>query len=424
MSGEPDLVMVLVDSTVPERSLYLPVQILELTPRVVVVLTKIDMAHSYGVHIHVDKLEEKLGVPVVPVSAIKNIGIKELLDTLILVAEGKKGRKKPLKINYGIVESFIGEIERLVEKSKISKNINPRWIALRLLEGDSRLEEKIRSAGEFKILEKVGEVKMAVEKSIGGSIESFIITARFNHVDSIAREVVVRKTQAPRIALRLEKMLEHHVLGPITSMILVLAAFSIVFAVNTGFPLNIFLRELGLVGVAEAVESYSISGLLGLLFDYLSDYFRSYMTAAGAPYWTVSLVADGIIPGVGSILGFFPLILLAFVMLALMEDSGIAPRIAVSLNSLFNKFSLTGRAVFPVMISLGCNVPAVMVTRAFPEEEERIQTALSVPFIPCQARLIVLLAFITTYFASPIIQSIALLSICLLYTSPSPRDRG
>ena len=363
INGKPDVVLVLADSTAPERTLYLPIQVLELTPKVVIALTKSDLSHSMGVHIHVDKLEALLGVPVILVSAIKGYGIRELLDAIVDVAMGKRGRSKPLVIDYDGLEPFIREIETYIADSKALKVYPTRWAAVRLLEGDSRLEELMEKVGEREILSKIRQVRLSIKHSIGKEPSEIAIVSRFNYVDNLVKEVVVRVTKHRVVIEKLEKMFQHVILGPIVSLTLLFLIFFIVFAINTGFPLNLILRTIGLTGLAEYVETYNIAGILELLFDYLSDISEIVLNIFHAPLWLTSLIVDGVIPGIGSVLTFLPLIVLVAFFLSILEDSGIAPRIAIAFNNVFVKFGLTGRAVFPYIISLGCNVPGVLGAR-------------------------------------------------------------
>lgn len=413
ISGEPDVVLVLIDGTAPERTLYLPIQILELTPNVVIAITKSDLIHRVGIHIHVDKLEEMLKVPVVEVSAIHGSGLHELLDAIIAVAEGRRRRKETLRIDYGGLEPFISEIEKIVRKSEILSEYPPRWLAIRLLEGDPRLEDIIRSRGGEEFLKNIKRVVEAVKRSIGKEPAELITIARFNYVDSVAREVVVRIRIEEKESI-FEKMVRHEVISIFLSSLLLISVFSIIFTLNSGFPLNLIFQLLGWASIAEILETYSIVGLMNKLFNLLAELLTLYLTMLNTPSWFVSLLADGAISGVGSILSFLPLIILTFFFLSLLEDSGMAARLAYSFNSLLNRFGLSGRAIYPLVISFGCNVPGVLSSRAALEEEERIQIIISTSFVPCQARLIVILAFVTAYFSSSVVQALVMFAIYLI----------
>jgi len=425
ISGQPDIVAVLVDSTAPERTIYLAVQIMELVPNVLIVLTKYDEAHAKGVHIHVDKLEEYLGVPVVPVSAITGEGIRELLDAIVDFRKRLK-RTEPLRIDYGGLEYFIREAQAVLEGSEFLKKLPitcrycpvkgkheaegsealkifpSRWAAIMLLEGDPRLEEMLREAGEKEVLQKIGRLRESARRIIGKDLTEYVIKTRFDFVDSIIRKVVVRsEIKAGGDA---GDIFQRPVVGALASFGLIFAVFLAVFSINTGFPLNIIMDFLGRPDLAEAIEAFSISGLVGDGFTALAN-AAAWALEPYAPEWFVSLLADGIITGIGSVLSFFPLILMVFLFLAALEDSGLAPRMAVSFHNFFSKFGLSGRAIYPFVVSLGCNVPGVMASRTSLDDEERVELVLSVPFIPCQARLVVALAFSLALFTSPFLQA-------------------
>ena len=410
VNEKPDLVVVLVDATIPERSLYLPIQLLELTPNVVVTFTKVDEMSRLGIHIHFDKLEAMLGVPVIPTSAIKGVGIRELLNTIVELTRSKK-KFKELLINYGGLEPFINEISKIIVNSKVLKPYPTRWAAIRLLEGDRRLEELLMSGNELDVLNAVLEVRESVKRSIGRDPSELTIGVRYGFVSSIAKEVVVRVEKKGSSEEFIAKVFQEPVLGVLMSSLLLLTSFILIFTVNTGFPLNIIFKFLGLEVLAEFLETYSLSEILGYVFNIVSDYMRCLLHHNPI---LASLVSDGVLVGVGAVLSFLPLILMVFFLLALLEDSGLAPRIAVSFHNLLSKFGFSGSSIYPVLISVGCNVPGVMGSRILLDDVERRQVIFSVPFIPCQARLIVASALIVSYFKTPINQTIALISIYVI----------
>ena len=392
VSGEPDVVLVLVDSTIPERTMYLALEVLELFPKTIIVLTKSDLAHPHGIHINPHVIERKLGVPVVMVSAATGQGIDELLETIIRVSEGFIGRRIPLKIDYGELEPFIRSVEEIVSKTSLVKDFPIRWTAIRLLEGDIDLESRLRKRGEEEALRKIAGIREEIRSMLKQRPEEVFAQKRFNYLMDIVREGVARIDRAKMGAHeRFDKIIMHPIMGPIISFLILLILFTIVFTINTGFPFNILLDSMGFNDAASIVEEYSLAGLMDKAISLLGEYIAHALN--GSPEWLISLVVDGIIGGVGAVLVFLPLIFLIALMLAMLEDSGLAPRIAVSLNYLLNKIGLSGHAVFPMTLSLGCNVPAIMATRATPNYRERIRLILTIPFIPCQARLIVILAF-------------------------------
>lgn len=410
VSGDSELVIGLVDATSPERSLYLPIQLLELTPNVIVVFTKVDEMSRLGIHIHFDKLEAMLGVPVIPTSALHKKGIRELLDTIINISNEKK-RIKLINIDYGGLESFISDISKIVAESKILKNYPLRWASIRLLEGDKRLEDLLTSNNELDILNKVQSVRDAVRRSIGRDPAELIINARFRYVSNITKEVVVRVDKVSSYEHLVDKIFRKPYLGAGLSLVLMLVSLLLVFSVNTGFPLNLIMRYIGLQGVGELIEFYSLNSVISEAFDMLSNQIKS--SIYGYSPLLASLISDGIVIGLGSVISFLPLIFMMFLILAALEDSGLAPRIAISFHNLLNKFGYSGNAVYPLILGMGCNVPAVMSSRTSADDSERTQMVFSAPFIPCQARLIVASALIAAFFRNPLLQALALLTMYL-----------
>jgi len=391
VSGEADVLIVLIDSTAPERTMYLAIQALELFPRTIVVFTKSDLTHAHGIHINYEALANRLGVPVVSVSAVTETGIDRLLDLIIEVARGRIGRGKPLKIGYGELEPFISEVEEIAKRSSLSEDYPLRWLAVRLLEGDQELIRRLEKRGEKDIVKEVMRLRNEVINVFKRRPEEIMAQRRFEYLSKIVEGIVVRVEVKPGVYEWIDKVFAHPVIGSITSILLLVSLFIVVFTLNTGFPFNIILENLGYSGAAEYLEEYSLGGLMEKLIVLASGLVEG--AVAGYPQWLQSLILDGVIGGVGAVLVFLPLIFLVALMLAILEDSGLSPRIAVSLHNLLSKIGISGHAVFPITLSLGCNVPAIMATRATPSYRERLRLITTLAFIPCQARLVVILAF-------------------------------
>ncbi len=391
LSKEPDVVLVLVDSTIPERTLYLALQVLEVFPKTIIVFTKSDLAHVYGVHINPQIFSHKLGVPVVMVSAAKGIGIEELLDKIIDVYHGKNVRKQPLRINYGELEPYIESIEKLVRTTSLVKDYPPRWLAIRLLEGDQDLIARLKKRGEEDIVKDIMAIREEVIKIFKRAPEEILAQKRFAYLESIVKSGVVKSRIYAKEHKFLDKLFFKPVIGPLASILLLIGIFILVFTLNTGFPLNIVFSSIGLEDIALALEEYSLGSLMEKAMEYIADFLSNMLS--GQPDIVQAIVVDGIIGGVGAVLVFLPLILLVALFLAILEDSGLAPRIAVSLHPYLQRIGVSGHAIFPITLSLGCNVPAIVATRATPSFRERLRLIMTVPFIPCQARLVVILAF-------------------------------
>jgi ferrous iron transport protein B len=401
LRGDWDAVLVLVDSLAPERTLYLAVHVLELTGRAVVALTKWDAAHARGVHVRVESLRRALGVPVVAVSAVTGEGLGELVKALREVLEGGGG--EPLKVDYGLLEPAIAEVERELAGLRLGVRAPLRWIALKLLEGDEDLAKLVEGAGGGAAVGRARELREAVARSAGVDPEELAVARRFRFVDEVSRRAVVRARVSEGRGT-LERLLLSPVAGPLLSLAILVSAYALVFSLNTGFPLNALFKVVGLGELAERLESFTLSGLISSFFDAAAGYLR----ASLPPSPLASLLADGLLGGLALVLSFLPLILTALLVLAFLEDSGVGPYAAASLHRLFQRVGLSGRAAYPLLVALGCNVPAVMASRTAPEEAERRQLMAAMPFVPCQARLVVLLAFASAYFAdSPLLAAAA-----------------
>ncbi|HDI73716.1 MAG TPA: ferrous iron transport protein B [Candidatus Korarchaeota archaeon] len=410
---KPDVLVIVVDSTSLEKSLYLAIMTLELYTRVVIALNMIDAAEKRGIHIDVRGLEAKLGVPVIPVSALKGIGIGVLLDRILDIARSKI-RKEPLRVDYDGLETYIHRIEKILRDEGTLKRYPARWAAIRLLEGDEVLLNELREE-DPELAERVKYLREKARIDLGEDLERLAISSRYSLIDAVVRSTVTRvKLAAPSLSERLDKVMLHPVLGPLASTLIILVTFFLIFAVNTGFPLNLLFDHLGYEELAGLVEEYSLSGILGTFFDWVSSSMVDWLTSMGYSGWAVGLLSDGIMGSVGTLASFTPLLLMAYVFLGAMQDSGLFPRAAVAFDNLFKKFGLSGRAFFPAALGMGCSVAAVVSTRAMDDDRERMVTAMTSPLIPCQARLLVLLALASAAFSNPLEQSALTISVYLL----------
>ena len=399
VNEKPDVLVVVADATELEKSLYLAVEAMELYGKVVIALNMIDAADKRGIHINFDGLERSLGVPVVPISALKGIGIGKLMRAILEVAEGKAGREEPLRVDYDGLERYIAKLSELDYG-----NYPARWAALKVLEGSLPPENQ-----EAERICEEARRDLAIDPL------SLIIASRHEFVDKLVRENVKRvRLSGPSLEERLDRFLLHPLIGPIASILLISSAFFIIFTLNTGFPFNMILRFLGMEEASEMIESYSLVGLLGSFFDMLAEASSNFLSSTGLDPILVRFISEGVIGSLGALLSFVPILILTYVVLGALEDSGLFPRVATVLDSIFRKFGLSGRAFFPALIGIGCNVPGIIATRGIEDERERTIVGITEPFIPCQARLVVLLAISLAAFSSPLIQASLMLSIYIL----------
>ncbi|MEM0295766.1 MAG: ferrous iron transport protein B [Candidatus Korarchaeum sp.] len=409
----PDVLVLIADATSLEKSLYLVVSALELYGRAVLALNMMDAAEKRGIHVNVEGLRGRLGVPVVPISALKKLGMGNLLREIIEVAEGGAGREEPLRVNYDGLERFIARLERRLREIGF-EGYPLRWAAVRLLEGDEVLMEELSKenpelASEVSSLREEARIELATDP------ESLVISSRYGFIEEVLRENVRRVgLSGPSLEEALDDVLLHPIAGPISSVAIILATFFAVFTLNTGFPANLILRIMGFETLSDLIESYSLTGLLGSLLDSVSSGVGYALSSLGLGDFLVRLLSEGVLGSFGTLISFIPLLMITYIVLGALQDSGILPRAAASLDSLFRRFGLSGKAFFPAALGLGCNVPGVIATRGLEDEEERIVVSLAEPFIPCQARLVVLVAIAAAAFRDPLLQASLMASVYLL----------
>ncbi len=406
LEGSYDAVLALVDPLIVERSVYLPLELAEMGLRLVVALTKWDLAHKRGVHVDVGKVSSRLGVPVIPISSLTGEGVKELLDALVEAARGG-GPRPPLRVDYGPLGQYIERLSRELGSTPLSST----WVALKLLEGD---EEVARLVSRGDVLELAKELREEFRRVYGRHPEDVAVFARYEKASEVLEGAVVRvAVRESRASLYLDRLFLSPRLGPVLSLATLFLVFLGAFGVNTGFPLNALMRLAGWESAAEALEEYSLSGLLARAFSLLGDSVRG--SLEGYSEALAALVADGILGGVGLVLSFAPLVLVVSALISVLEDSGLGPRMVHSLHRLLRAFGLSGRSLYPLVLGFGCNVPAALQSRIAIDEHERLQVLGSVPFVLCQARFVVMMYFAQYLFPGrPLLQASLVFSLYML----------
>jgi ferrous iron transport protein B len=374
-----DVVIDVVDSSNLERNLYLAVQLMEIGVKIVIGLNMIDVARGRGLKIDHAKLSQLLGVPVVPTDGKREIGVKELLSTAVERARLRPDDSAQRSIQYGVeVEEELAKIEGcVVKKPAFHAGIPSRWAALKLLEGDVEITEKIREMGGHEDLFK------QVEKSRGHLIEIFgdppeiILTdARYGFISGAVKQTVAHEV-ADRVHLSetIDKVLTNRLLGPVVLGLILYAVYLFTF------------------GASEPLVGY-----FGSFFKWLSNSAR----AALPDGLLRSLVASGVIDGVGGVMGFVPLIAFMFFAIAILEDTGYMARIAFMLDRVLRGFGLHGASMLALMVAGGlaggCAVPGIMATRTLREPKERLTTILVTPLMNCGAKLPVYALLVGAFF--------------------------
>lgn len=377
LSRKPDVVINIVDASNLERNLYLTAQLLELGAKLVVALNMVDVAEQRGLHVDAEALSELLGCPVVPTVASRGRGTEEVVEAAIKAATGEipvRGKR----VDYGReLESHIRELVKLVpEGAVVAAGYDPRWVVLKLLEGDEGVAAKVRemSRDGVKLMEELDRVRSHLVSIYGDDLETVIVDRRYGFASGAAREVI-SKSGGARVAFsdRLDRVLTHRVLGFVIFGALMYATFWITFTLGS-YPTEWIDQFFGWLG----------EGVGGLV---------------ASPVWLRSLLVDGIIGGVGAVLVFLPYIFLLFLAISILEDTGYMARAAFIMDKVMHKLGLHGKAFIPMLMGFGCNVPAIMATRTLENRRDRLITILVNPLMSCSARLPVYTLLVGVFFA-------------------------
>ena len=379
--GRVDAVIDCADASALERNMLLTVQMMEMGMPVVLACNMMDEARKAGIHIDMQKLSEQLGTPVLPIVARNGEGIREVARAALDLA--KKGRKEPLHINYGpeLTEAVEALEKRLSEEKILIDRYHPHWTALKLLEGDTKVQESVREARPDlapEILSYCEGIEEKVKAATQATCESVITDARYGYIRGLLAQGVVKQDPGKdRLALsdRLDKILTNRFLGPLIMIGVLYLMFVITFNLGA-YP-------------QEWLEDF-FAWMGSELGDHMDDGLLK------------SLICDGIIAGVGGVVSFVPLIAIMFALIAFIEDSGYMARIAYMMDRIFRFFGLHGASVMPYIIAGGiaggCAIPGVMATRTLRSPKEKLATLLPLPFMCCGAKVPCFLLLIAAVF--------------------------
>jgi len=387
---KPDVVIDIIDSSNLERNLYLATQFMELGVPLVLDFNMSDIASKQGLEIDKVKLSELLGAPIVFTVATKKVGINELLDEAINLVEKKTTIRRNTPVYGKEVEEEIKKIEALLLKDKdLIQKYPSRWLAVKLLEGDSEVIKKIKeSEYSDQIIKQVEKSTAHLTSILGDTPEAIIADGRYGFISGACSEAVKRTYEVRHtISDEMDKVLINRILG-----------------------LPIFLGVMWLIFKFTFAASAPLCDWFDKGMGWLGDTIGGLLPEGSA---IQSLIVNGIIGGVGSVLSFVPIIFLLFLAMAFLEDSGYMARAAFIMDKLMHKIGLHGRSFIPMLLGFGCNVPAIMATRTIEDRKDRIVTILVNPFMSCGARLPVYTLFIGAFFPEKIAGSV-LFSLYLL----------
>jgi len=372
----PDVIINIVDASSIERNLYLTLQLMELGIPMVLALNMMDEVRNNGVTIDLNRLEEELTIPVVPISASKNEGIHDLIHSAISAANHNV---QPQKIDFcsGYVHTAIHSISHLIEENARKAGLPVRFCSTKIVEGDERILDELEvPSPERDIIDHIVE---DMEEHLGTDREAAMADMRYAFIEELCRKTVFKESGMSKEhlrSLRIDALLTHKYFALPIFFLIMFLVFWLTFAVVGAFLSDIF--SFGIDGFTSWID--------GLLMQaHVSDALHA-------------LIIDGVFAGVGSVLSFLPIIAVLFFFLSILEDSGYMPRVAFVMDRLLRHLGLSGRSIVPMLIGFGCSVPAIMATRTLPSRRDRHMTAILIPFMSCSAKLPIYAMFTTVFF--------------------------
>lgn len=371
---KPDVVINIVDATNLERNLYLTLQLLQLGRPVVVALNMMDEVRSHGDVIDLAAMEKGLGVPVVAICARKGEGLDELVRRAMDAAENHRLPPK-LDICTGAAHKALHAIQHLVEQPAQAHGMTSRYAATKLFEGDAPMMEELALSEDTRHI--IEEILTAMEREVGMERAAVMADTRYRFIEKLLSTCYTRaREEGATLTDRLDRVLTHPLLAIPVFLLMMLLVFYITFG-----PIGTWLADGFAALVQQGVDALA-AALAGL----------------GVAGWVRSLLVDGALTGVGSVLSFLPTILLLFLLLSILEDSGYMARAAFLMDKPLRKLGLNGRAFIPMMMGFGCTVPAVMSARSMNNQRDRRFTILLTPFMSCGAKVPIYALFTRAFF--------------------------
>ena len=368
----PDAILNIIDGTNLERNLYLTTQLTELGIPTVMAINMVDVIRKQGDVIDLPALSRLMGCPAVEISALKGTGIDEAVA--LAIEQAKHGKSIPHHIFSGEVEHTLAHIEEAAIHGMAPER--QRWYAIKIFERDDKVLDEL--ALDPAILAHIEEDIRATEALMDDDAEAVITNERYNYVTNILKSCYKRKNAG---RLTTSEKIDRVVTNRIAALPIFAAIMFLVYYVSVST-------------VGTFVTDFMNDGLFGEGFDFFGHWVKGIpvlveagLTAANTPAWLNSLILDGIVGGVGAVLGFVPQILVLFIMLAFLEACGYMSRIAFVLDRLFRKFGLSGKSFIPILLGTGCGVPGIMASRTIENERDRRMTIITTTFIPCGAKL-------------------------------------
>ncbi len=385
VNEHPDAILNIVDGTNIERNLYLTTQLMELGHPVVVAVNMIDLVRKNGDQVDLEKLGKALGCAVVEISALKGEGCMEAAEQAVALAKNHTHGEMPHVFN-GSVEHALAHIEESIE-GKVADNYL-RWYAIKLFERDEMVRSELQL--EEALIGHLEQHIVDCEREMDDDAESIIADQRYTYIGNVVSKAVKRK--AAKHAMSLSDKID----AVVTNRVLALPIFAGVMFLMYAIAMGSFPFSIGTMGTDWANDV--------LFGQWVPDLFDRILTGLGVSGWLYGLVMDGIVAGVGAVLGFVPQILVLSFLLSILEDVGYMSRVAFIMDRILRKFGLSGKSIIPMLVATGCGVPGILASRTIEQENDRKITVMTTGFIPCGAKMPIIGLFAGAVFGnSPLV---------------------
>ena len=389
VNDHPDAILNIVDGTNIERNLYLTTQLMDLGHPVVIAVNMIDLVRKNGDIIDLEKLGKALGCTCVEISALKGEGLQEAAEKAVELAKHHKHGDRPHVFGGG-VEHALAHIEESIEGKVPDYYL--RWYAIKLFERDERVREEVGLDKE--LLKHLEKHIVDCEREMDDDAESIIADQRYKYIESVMQRAVRKK--APKHSMTLSDKID----SIVTNRILALPIFAGVMFLMYAIAMGSYSFSIGTMGTDWANDV--------LFGEWVPGLFDSILTSLGVSGWLYGLIMDGILAGVGAVLGFVPQILVLSLLLSILEDVGYMSRVAFIMDKILRKFGLSGKSIIPMLVATGCGVPGILASRTIEQERDRKITVMTTGFIPCGAKMPIIGLFAGAVFGnSPLVATSA-----------------
>ena len=372
VNEKPDAILNIIDGTNIERNLYLTTQLIELGIPVVMAVNMIDLVRKNGDKIDLTKLSKELGCQAVEISALKGEGCQKAAEAAIAAAKAAKSVELP-HVFTGSVEHAIAHIEESIQGKVDDRFL--RWYAVKLFERDDKVESELNLGKD--LLDHIGQHVIDCENEMDDDAESIITNQRYAYINGVVDKAVKKKARAEHLTVsdKIDQI--------VTNRILALPIFAAIMWLMYAIAMGTSAADGG-IGIGTFATDWTNDVLFG---EIVPNTLGGFLEGIGVADWLYGLIMDGIVAGVGAVLGFVPQMLVLFFLLSILEDIGYMSRVAFIMDRIFRKFGLSGKSFIPVLVGTGCGVPGVMASRTIENERDRRMTIMTTCFIPCGAKM-------------------------------------